>query len=494
MDSDRNENNPFLKWMISGERFGSVYVPDNSVVSKLLQKWGINENDIEPPEYDFSEANSRYWAIRRAFIEYWKDSSMLIYDDVSKTVTINGITKIRVVERAFYYQDNFEDTENNEVRFVKGWIGTPALNIYMIRTLGGLRPNENNPFNEFKSKISFLPDVTYIPKLYQELGVQSFEDIRISGTGDWSKLWKGFRLILPLKKGSKSLVLRFEYENSADLVEILDGPPVETDTSSGIFYISRFPKEIIERLSFIMAQNREIAPISKWTKDPFVLLNRNLKGKDLIGLCLSNTKFNTFCEANDQILFKKRLLSEFDLDWNVKNYNFTPRELYVQMHIYFELVTFEVLNGGKIAYDLIPVKNKEPIRTPRPSETAIMKAVPHSDLIGPARLLALVFFPKYPETSFYISGGMSGVDSSSYTIFDIRVHEIPELAVAMGISLSGMNSLAFFALKKVAKPHLNFTNIDLNENEVIRKLFPLKEDREVVVLKSRWGWGNKIRN
>ena len=72
-------------------------------------------------------------------------------------------------------------------------------------------------------------------------------------------------------------------------------------------------------------------------KDLFnLIINDDLKGKDLISACLTDVKINARCDENDQQLFKDRLESEFALDFDEETYDYPdPRTLYIQMHTLF---------------------------------------------------------------------------------------------------------------------------------------------------------------
>ena len=61
-----------------------------------------------------------------------------------------------------------------------------------------------------------------------------------------------------------------------------------------------------------------------------------LKGKNLIALCISNSRLNRLCNKNNQRIFVKALFDEFNLTWEPSLFGYeTPRELYKQMHTEF---------------------------------------------------------------------------------------------------------------------------------------------------------------
>jgi hypothetical protein len=118
----------------------------------------------------------------------------------------------------------------------------------------------------------------------------------------------------------------------------------------------------------------------------------HLKGKDLIAFCLSSKNVNTFCNRNEQALFKNSILQEFGLNWAERNYGMTPRDLYVRLHKGFYKVFGTSTYGSYVAATSTQSIDK------RFLQLAMILASP-TEKIGTRRFI--FFFPEYPELSFY---------------------------------------------------------------------------------------------
>jgi hypothetical protein len=74
--------------------------------------------------------------------------------------------------------------------------------------------------------------------------------------------------------------------------------------------------------------------IPKMTRDIFRLMvvDQNLRGRDLLALCTSNNEIATLCDRDDQLLFKDLLKQEFNFDYSKRFARETPREFYAKLH------------------------------------------------------------------------------------------------------------------------------------------------------------------
>jgi len=82
-----------------------------------------------------------------------------------------------------------------------------------------------------------------------------------------------------------------------------------------------------------------------------LILNGDIKGKDLISACLSNSNVNKICNSNDQKFFKDRLWKEFYINFTKNNYDYpNPRSLYIQMYTLYAVTYIygsNDINNGK---------------------------------------------------------------------------------------------------------------------------------------------------
>lgn len=91
------------------------------------------------------------------------------------------------------------------------------------------------------------------------------------------------------------------------------------------------------KLLINIAEDNEESYLARITADPLQTITEGrLKGKNLIALCISNSRLNSLCNKNNQRIFVKALLDEFNLIWEPSLFGYeTPRELYRQMHTEF---------------------------------------------------------------------------------------------------------------------------------------------------------------
>lgn len=408
MDVPQNDlrDNVFYSWVLfSKSRSDVFYLPDTKIIPAILKKWGLQMADLEP---DLN--NKRFEAVRRDLVEYWGGGKgEFIYDPESKTVIVEGV-KLSVTKETKTKEKMSLSGVASKVRFVRGWIGSPALTTYLLRVLRKETPNANNPFNALASESPYLPDITYLPELYKILGVSNFDQMNIKGTGDWRSAWSS----VTFNQG-RFLELH-QPGHSLNSIPVLDGNIVEShrklslDTRTPI-YLMKLPKIVLERLKQRVAHNRGSFPTQSLTKDSFQAVTNNLKGKDLISLCLSNKAFDKFCLANDQELFRRKLKEEFGVDYDENDHGYeSPWALYKQMHTYFEFVVLELPSQRDEAATYFVDSSKKRGRKP-PHEERLVTLVPPpaeelKNMIG--GMWFIIFFPAAPELSFYAVCSMQG--------------------------------------------------------------------------------------
>jgi hypothetical protein len=128
-------------------------------------------------------------------------------------------------------------------------------------------------------------------------------------------------------------------------------------------------------------------------------IKEDIKGKDLISLCLSNKHINNLCNRDDQKLFRDRLPTEFSLNWNIEKYDFaTPRDLYIQMSKkYYEISEIFDDYGRHIRYSLV----ESPGAQKRNPGIRTKLLIPNSDWPNDVESFYF-YFPDVAEISFVV--------------------------------------------------------------------------------------------
>jgi hypothetical protein len=380
--------NPFVNWIEqeAKNRDEMFVVPDDSLLPMIYKTFGIRDLSIlESDDPDME-------VIRRAFVELWRASSFEEHGIVANGKTIDGCPVT-----------NSDKIDKITIRYIDGFISKDHLNTFFKRAIKGDGENSRNPFNKFAamgdSKIIILPDMKYLPKLYKELGVKNFEEIRLSKT-DYDSAFKGYK-----------------YPEYNDILQVIyeDIPPmgVVWSTLSDLgenMYVNRLHPQVVKNLALRIANLRKAGqgkmPLAEVPRDVFAsIVRQDLKGKDLISLCRSNDKINAYCNQNDQQLFKQRLLSEFGEEWYVGSHGYDfPRDLYVQMHkTYFDIFQNQYGDG----YHIDTMENGL-VDEQKP----VVRVVPYPEWStdGETKHL-LIFFPDHPEIScLYVDEPENGGD------------------------------------------------------------------------------------
>lgn len=484
MESD-SEGNPFYDWvkislneegkLFNGKNVG--YIPNQKAVKAVLSKSGVTLKDFKTAE----KFKSQYSAVRKEFLKLWSTPIPEAYDGTS-------------VE---FFSGNYKITSkkklgNVEVRFIAAWISTPSLGKYLLRILRGNGENDDNPFNELAVRqdssvlTRSLPDITYLPELYKILGVENFEDMRISGTGDWVKVWKD--IIVHTTESLLTRSFQLAGVEGREHISVLWG---EDDFK--FTYFERLPKVVLDRLKLVVAQNRATVPPTQWKKDPFqAITSGNLRGRDLISLCNTSREVNSICNANDQQLFKNHLLTEFGLDWSRNRHGFnSARELYKQMHTRYEYMTISA--GAPHKYGIILKGKDVPKLTPG---TSIAILVPRKQFISEFSTLAVVIFPQVPELSYYVSGSIASTGPPDWEEFPVRIQTFEDEGVKSRISekdLEWLSDELFGILYHKQRNHLVSDPIrqaekllDHQHLEILKKILPNFEKPKLILMWSEY--------
>lgn len=256
-----------------------------------------------------------------------------------------------------------------------------------------------------KASNVFIPDVNYLPELYQRLGVT---DLKTSGltTADYLSAWSGVNTLI-----INDWIVLVGLQKEPIGITWID-PQFEdrkTDKILHVWYLERLPEIVLKRLEVRIENLKEAgggtAPLSSVPRDILQkITNPALKGKDLIGLCIQNAAANRYCNQNDQQLFKDRLFSEFGLNWKLEKQEFaTPRELYIQMHKKYWEIAHQTehpeLHARYGKYNLIHV----PRQSSRGKDT-VLRIVP--DPSWPKQASSyLFFFPDEVSLSYIRHAG-----------------------------------------------------------------------------------------
>jgi hypothetical protein len=373
------EVNPFAEWVreMNKNRYSyadkrTFYVPDKSVLPLIYKHFGIKDPSVLTEDNDVD--NMRM--IKSVFFRLWNEAEFVDHNVKFDDKTVDGCALLGT-----------EDSEDFILRFVDGFISKTHLNVFLKRALKGEnRENDKNPFNVFTLSEERLPDVTYLPTLYKALGVKNFAEMRLT-QADYESAFGDTKDVI------RDNILRVHFGNN---------PPVGIVWQwSDRTYLESFPPLVVKRLAARIENLKKAgqgkAPLAALPRDILqTISNPDLKGKNLIGLCIQNVTINRFCNQNDQQLFKDRLLSEFNEVWQPGLHGYpTPRELYVQMHKrYYEVVIPDVHYYG---FRLDELKNGDSgVQTP------IVRVVPDPVWTSSEDNLRhkLFFFPAAPELSF----------------------------------------------------------------------------------------------
>ena len=325
------DKNPFFYWInpYERDRNSTFYVPDTKLVPLICKHLGFSlEQLIDAPK------SRQLNDLIQSFQTLWTGSYLDRYGIKLEKNKIDGCEFTKSLNLG---------SGQGKVQFVDGWISKTYLNVYLRRAVLQDSENGGNPFNSFmprKTRIAFLPDITYLPKLYERLGIRNLEQTGLT-VADYDDVWESDdQLVINLAYGT---VL---FGEKIGLMWQTYGNNITS--YKDVWYLERFPETVLKRLAVKVEvlKNRGggSAPLSSVPRDILQkITNPALKGKDLIGLCIQNVAANRYCNQNDQQLFKDRLLSEFNLNWNLEKQNTpTPRELYVQMHRqYYEVIPID---------------------------------------------------------------------------------------------------------------------------------------------------------
>lgn len=182
----------------------------------------------------------------------------------------------------------------------------------------------------------FIPPTYLLDEIYAQLGVKSFEEMFPSMI-DFENY---FSIINHSDVPKKEFVLKIFKEDEG--LNVLSEETLSRDNGEllTVFYIEglvlndEIANEIERRTVMIGAKGNEYM---KMPKDVFrnIILAGGLKGKDLVGLCVTNPVISEKCDADNYFIFRTLLEKDFGL----KKYKRNPRELYLLMYKIGEFLT-----------------------------------------------------------------------------------------------------------------------------------------------------------
>lgn len=258
---------------------------------------------------------------------------------------------------------------------------------------------DSNPFVEWvdtwgkfpKRKTFFIPSYKALNNIYRDLEVdrKAFDRIPVELAQAYVKLWdkdnfaaNGIKIVGKKVNGIPLADVRARFNT----YQYIDGLLTTPELSEKLFGFLSNKYDFSD-------QYRDILQ---------TIAAGNLTGKDLISFCGTNKKIKEFCERNDQEMFKKAILSEFKLDWNVNNFGKTPKELYIELHRgFYAIVLTGIKNTGRKFYAVM--------KNDRISKEDLIIHIIFCRPVAPRSNIARVFFfPKMPELSFYAELGVRG--------------------------------------------------------------------------------------
>lgn len=174
----------------------------------------------------------------------------------------------------------------------------------------------------------FIPPTYLLDEIYAQLGVKSFQEMFPTMIDFENYFW----IIHDSGISKKETILKNFKEDEG--LNILSEETLFTDNAElTVFYIEglvlndEIADEIERRITMIGAKGDEYI---KMPKDVFrnIILTGGLKGKDLVGLCVTNPLISNKCNADNYFIFRFLLEKDFGL----KKYKRNPRELYLLMY------------------------------------------------------------------------------------------------------------------------------------------------------------------
>lgn len=335
-------HNPFADWIFNSQqtRIGysyEYYLPSNYQLDQIYKNLKLANSEADEI---LEKLDSR---VKDTFVKFWK---------ISRSSSIPRTDEIEINGIPFTYSHRFKNPKRDEVYFniqyIEGFLTTPELTLILQREIIATKfriqgnfnsplANAHNPLRLYslRMKKQVLPDISILDQFYKQLGINSFAEFIEQTRFSKQNLEEFFSMTMKISKSWYE-----DYSLSLDDigVSILETEKLGGHNSYNIYYISRIPEFMINKLKQIMINNSNSrGDLGYITADPLQLLTEGkLKGRNLIALCGSNAQINRLCNVNNQRIFVKALFDEFNIVWKPNLFEYdTPRELYKQMHTEF---------------------------------------------------------------------------------------------------------------------------------------------------------------
>ena len=319
---------PFIKWIRilihKVEKPFAYYVTTDSSLPKVMEWLNMNEGELD-------DLPASHPLLVTALCTVWNSRNFKrLGIELTKNVVIGGGRNIPIVSKKLI-------RATVPVVEIDGFLSLPHL----TAILHGLTDpvNIDNPFNPYlryeDNMPAILPDEGALNEIYMHFGVFSFEEL-IPSRADYDRVFY-----------SKTTSYETISKQLTDILEICcsGGEPTKVvEMGPNAWYTDKLLNVQMQQLELIHS-NRMGArgDITKVGRDVFQLITSGLlKGKDLIGLCVSNPDVNAKCNADDQAVFKRALTAEFKITYYPGMWSFaTPRDLYVQAHKFCWVLTYD---------------------------------------------------------------------------------------------------------------------------------------------------------
>jgi len=320
--------NPFFEWVDSNVKF-TMNLPSKKTLGNPLQGFYIPSDDVLDKIYEWlglnydKLSNLRNVQIAKAFAYLWHSSHFNEFDiKIEDSFLITPDAKIPIVSTTIVSKTTHRDYK---IIYIGGFLSLPHLT--KILQQYQIFPNDLNPFRKFKG-MNFYPDISIVQSLFDKFKVINIDKL-LPYESD-------YKMIFPDQKANIDQVYRQHFADE----EVI---PIVSFTGT-INYLERLPINVMKRLEQLV-ENRKGArgDIKDISKDLLsVIINGNLKGKDLISLCESNAMIGKKCDSDDQAIFKRALKHEFNITFEYGLYDYeSAKDMYIQAYDLAYVLTYK---------------------------------------------------------------------------------------------------------------------------------------------------------
>ena len=308
-------------------------IPDYDFMPKVLKHFGLSEENFLLAFKTYAKAFAQLW-------KYRSTGTRFTFDKATGKITLRSETpdKPDLVFTTRYIPGG--PISFGRVLAINGFISNDYLN--------GLIKNYKRsevPADWAKFGGTLHLHSSVLPRLYEELGVDSADEI-FGSVKDYKDFDYKFMMSFGTFGGKYLPTGQYQF-NDGQVVDILGR------NKSGYPDVSDMP-DLLKRELRKNIENRK-NPAGKIFphKDIFDLVVPTFKGRDLILACNADKATNKRCAANNYQVFRVKLLEEFDLDFNENDYGYPDaKSLYMQMYTVFAYAVVSLTGEPRIA----PVK------------------------------------------------------------------------------------------------------------------------------------------